>query len=267
MKTLLLSVGLLFGLYVCVVIGLFAFQRHLIFFPDPTRYSPEDVGLAGVEEIALTSSKGGRLYSWFARADPEGGALLLTHGNGGNIAYRADKLRLFREQGYSVLIVGYPGYGGSQGSPSETGLVEAGMLGYDYLRAEGFQSSDIVLYGESIGSAVAIQIAAQKEVRALVLEAPMSSVRDIASSQYPFVPVKRLLKHPFLSVEHIHRVQSPILFIHGDADNVVPLHSGKKLFAAANETKHFHVVKGGGHNNLYDFPIVPVVMKFLDDHP
>jgi len=127
----------------------------------------------------------------------------------------------------------------------------------------GVTADDIVILGESLGSSVAIQLAAKKPSAAVVLLAPMHSIREIAESQYPFLPMKLLLKDPFLSFEHIARVQRPFLVFHGSDDQAIPISSGKRLFELANEPKQFVVIEGAGHNNLFDFGIVKLMDEFL----
>jgi len=250
------------GFYVIVLGGLYSFQRSLVFGPDRTHVQPADVGLSMVDEVALTTEDG-KLYSWYLEATSGQPTLVYLHGNGGSVATRADHFRMFGALGYGVFMLGYPGYGGSDGSPSERGFVDAAHRAYDFLRSRGLQSQELVLLGESLGSSVAIQVAASREVRALILMAPMTSARDLAQERYPFVPMRQLLKDPFLSTQFIGRVTEPLLVIHGDRDQVISLSSGEELFALANEPKAFHVVEGGSHNDLFEFATLDVIVDFL----
>lgn len=267
MRKLVVLLGIVLGLYLALLSALFFMQRGLVFAADTTHVLPSQVGLDGVAEIALETEDGHRLYCWHARAKEGKPTVLFFHGNGANVASREGKLRPLVALGYGVFLVGYPGYGGSDGSPSEPAFIEAAHLAYHRLTSLGARPGDIVIYGESMGSAVAVQLAAASPARALVLEAPMSSVLAIAQMRYPYAPVAAVLRDPFLSNEHIRGVRMPLLVVHGEQDEAIPIASGRALFEAANEPKTFHAMPGAGHNNLYDFPIVEVMQSFLDRHP
>lgn len=240
-------------------------QRDLMFIPSAERVLPHDIGLDEVDEITLETPDGQRLYSWYGHAKSKLPTILFFHGNSRGVSNRRGKIRQIMAKGYGVFMLGYPGYGGSEGAPSESAFIQAAELSYQHLRASGIARGDIVIYGESLGTAVAVQLAAKQQARALILEAPMSSIREIAQSQYPYLPVELLLKDPFLSIDFIGDVKMPILFIHGTDDGAIPISSGRKLFEAANHPKIFHAVEGAGHNNLYDFPVFDVVHSFITD--
>jgi len=245
-------------------LAVYLLQRDLMFGPSQQRVLPADVGLIGVEEVTLITSDQQRLFSWYGRAKPSQPTILFFHGNGGSVSSRRGKILQIMDKGYGVFMVGYPGYGGSEGSPSEDTFIDAAKLSFSYLIDAGIVPSDIVIYGSSLGTAVAVQLAAEHVARALVLEAPMSSVLEIAQSQYPYLPVELLLKDSFMTVDFIGRVHFPLLVVHGTADAVIPISSGQKLFEMANEPKVFHPVKDAGHNNLYDFHLVDILHNFLE---
>ena len=201
---------LLVFVYVGICLAVYLAQRQLLYFPDKTRISPSDAGLTAVEEIVLTSTSGDALVSWYARVE-SGPTVLFFHGNGGNIATRTRDIEVFQAEGYGVLMVGYPGYGGNSGKPSEAGFMAIAKAAYDFLQSDGIDAEDIVLYGESLGSAVAVQLATSVNAGALVLEAPMSSVQDIARQAYPYLPIKLLLKDTFLSRDYIANIEMPLL--------------------------------------------------------
>jgi len=162
-----------------------------------------------------------------------------------------------------LLLVGYPGYGGGEGSPSESALVAAARQNYSYLQQQGLAAQDIVILGQSLGTAVAVQLAAESPSAAVVLLAPMLSVQEIAQSQYPMFPISLLLKDPFRSDRYIGNISAPLLVVHGTSDGVIPIESGRQLFALANGTKVFESVNGAGHNNLYEFDVIDIVADFL----
>jgi len=167
-------------------------------------------------------------------------------------------------EGYGVFILGYPGYGGNEGSPSEKSFREASLLSYEYLRNLGLDAEDVVIYGESIGTGVAVQLAAHVEAKALILESPMTSAIDVASEHYPYLPVSLLLKDRFKSDDHIDRIEMPLLVMHGDRDTIIPIKIGQELFALAKEPKSFVTLEGAGHNDLQLYPVKEIAREFID---
>lgn len=264
--SLIVKALLLLGLIYLVFAGLiYLYQRKLTFSPDPSYVPVDTVGIEGLREVEFSSADGHRLYSWYLPARSGKATMLYFHGNGGNVANREDKFRQLSAAGYGVFMLGYRGFGGSEGNPSEAGFVKDATIAYQYLSDAGLQPRDIVIYGESIGTSVAVQLAAKADCSAIILEAPMHSVLEIGKTRYPHLPVERYLRDPFLTYQHIDKIRSPLLVIHGSADGVIPLASGEKLFNAAPGPKQMHVIKGGGHNNLYEYEIVPLITRFLID--
>ncbi|MBO6548302.1 MAG: alpha/beta fold hydrolase [Rhizobiales bacterium] len=255
----------LFSLYMGVALALYFLQRKLVFSPNPTYVSPDDIELKGIDEVVLKTKKEGfKLFSWYAKAAPNKPTLLFFHGNGGNVANREEKFRQLMAEGYGVFMLGYRGFGGSEGKPSEEAFVKDAFLAYDYLRETiGLNETQIVIYGESIGTSVATQLAARVEAKALVLEAPMSSVTAVAQSRYPYLRVRPFLRDRFESDRHIASISMPLLIVHGKEDQVIPLEFGKALFEAAIEPKQMEVIEGAGHNDLYEHPLVEKVVRFL----
>lgn len=255
---------LMFALYAGIALALFFLQRKLVFVPDPQHILPAEVDLTDVREVKLTTENGLSLFCWYGAAKAGKPTLLFFHGNGGNVAGRQDKFHQLMAEGYGVFMLGYRGYGGSEGKPSEAAFVKDAGLAYDFaLNKLGLQADNIVIYGESIGTSVATQLAARVKARALVLEAPMSSVTAVAQERYPYVRVRPFLRDRFESDKHIAFIQMPLLVVHGGDDRVIPLKFGQALFDAAVEPKEMQVIKGGGHNDLYDFDIVKRVDGFL----
>lgn len=257
-------VAVLFYLMLCA--ALFLFQRRLLYAPDTLYYPPAETGLEQVEEVTATTADGLTLTGWWLESADERPVLLYFQGNGGNIAGRAGKAEIMRAGGYSVLLAGYRGYGGNPGSPSETGLIADGRAWLEYLLARGIPPGRIVLYGESLGSGVATALAAERDVGAVVLEAPFTSIRAIAETRYWYVPVRWLLRDPFDSLARIARIRVPVLILHGDADTLIPLAHGERLLEAANEPKHLEVVEGATHTTLVDLGAFAAVDRFLTEH-
>lgn len=175
--------------YAVLVLVVYLMQRSLLYVPHGGRIAPDAFTTPGVEEVVLTTAAGHRLYSWFGRSRPGRPTILYFHGNGAGVSNRSEKIRALMQRGFGVFMLGYPGYSGSDGSPSEAALVDAAALAYRHLISADIDANELVIYGESLGSAVAVQLASQQAAAAVVLESPMDSVLAIARAQYPFLPV------------------------------------------------------------------------------
>lgn len=264
MKAIKAILGLMLAMYLGLNVLAYANQRELMYLPSVTRVYPADIGLDNVREVALVTVSGMELTSWFAPPKDKHPTVLFFHGNAGAVSHRAHRFRELMARGYGVFVLGYPGYGGNPGEPSESGFREASQQAYDYLRASGIEPSDIVIYGESIGSGVAVQLAAKVPAKGLVLEAPMSSAIDVAREHYPLLLAGFILRDSYRSVEYIGKIDMPLLVIHGDKDVVIPLHLGEKLIARALEPKTLIVIEGAGHNNLSSYSTSSIVGDFID---
>lgn len=268
MKAIRTFFGPFFALLLAGYLGIHALmyvnQREMMYLPSTERISPPEVGLAGVEEVTLAMASGTELTSWYARPGPGRPTVLFFHGNAGAVAHRAYRFRDLMPHGYGVFVLGYPGYGGNAGEPSEASFHEASRLAYDYLLRSGIEPGEIVIYGVSIGSGVAVQLAAKVSAKALVLEAPMSSAIDVAREHYPYLLAGLLLKDSYRSDERIQEIDMPLLVIHGDNDVVIPLRLGEKLVERAVEPKTLAVIEGAGHNNLGQFATDRVARVFME---
>jgi uncharacterized protein len=259
LKTLLLLVlvgyaGLLALLYVA--------QRSLMYFPDSLRTPPAAAGLPTAEEVTLATADGERVIAWHLPPRGENPVVVYFHGNGGSLRDRADRFRALTADGSGLLALSYRGYGGSSGSPSEAGLIADAEAAYAYAAAR-YRPAGIALYGESLGSAVAVAIAAAHPVGRVVLESPFTSAADVGAAVYWFAPVRWLIKDGFYSDRRIRRVTVPLLVLHGERDQVVPIRFGERLFALANEPKRLVRFAAGGHVDLDGHGAMQVVRKFL----
>jgi fermentation-respiration switch protein FrsA (DUF1100 family) len=204
----------------------------------------------GVREVTLTTADGLSLLSWYLPAGPGRPVILYLHGNGGHIGYRADRVQRFAREGFGILLLEYRGYGGNPGSPSEPGLVADGEAALRFIESEGILPGRIVLYGESLGTGVAVQIAARHRVAAVILESPYTSIAAAAQYHYAYVPAALLVRDRFDSLSCIREVKAPVLVMHGEADRVIPARFGKTLLAAANEPKEGWFLADAGHGDL-----------------
>lgn len=247
--------------------GFFAFdrlERELVYPFDATRVDPGHMGLALREEIF--ESGGERLVLWVGEAAPGKPVILYFHGNAGNLAARAGRFRRFADRGYGLVALAYRGSSGSGGSPSEKKLAyDAGRL---LQRIGAYSQAPVVIYGESLGSGVALAAIERAGVQpaGLVLEAPFTSVRAVAMAVDPQLgPLVGRMKSEWNSVRKIRGLQAPLLVIHGTDDDLIPIEMGRRLYAAApSKQKQFLAVKGGHHTDLWRSDVLPALWRFID---
>lgn len=234
--------------------AIYALQDRLIYFPDPTPPPPPALlGLTGVERVELRTADGLTLLGWHvAPAREDAPMLLYLHGNGGSLAHRAPRVQRFRQHGFGALFVQWRGYGGNPGTPGEDGFSRDAEAGLAFLRAQGVPATRTVLWGESLGTGIAVRIAAERpeEVAAVVLESPYTSLLDLAHRHYPILPARLLLRDRFDSLSRIPQVRAPVLILQGGADTLVPPEMGRQLAAAAGGTVEVWEAPGAGHNEL-----------------
>lgn len=245
---------------------MYVFQRSLMYFPDRTRTPPAAVGLPQAEEVTLTSADGERLIAWHVPPQGSKPVVIYFHGNGGALNLRADRFRWLTKDGFGLVGLSYRGYGGSTGKPTETGMLLDAATAYDFAVAR-YPPARIVLWGESLGTGVAVALAAERPIGGLMLDAPFSSAADVGASAYPFIPVRWFIKDSFRSDQRIRRVKAPLLVLHGDMDGIVPARFGERLFALANEPKQMVRFPLGGHVDLDDHGAPDAVREFLNGLP
>jgi fermentation-respiration switch protein FrsA (DUF1100 family) len=265
LMNVLISLGaVVLGLYLVVAVSAYVFQRRLIYYPDPIYTTPADEDLDGVEEIRLATPDGETLIVWHAPAEAGRPTILYFHGNAGDLASRAPRLQRFAAGGLGVFMPAYRGYSGSTGSPTEAALVADAQLAYEHLRKSGIPAGRIIVYGESLGTGVATQLAASREIGALVLDSPYTSIPDVGRWLYPFLPVETLTIDRFESKRYIGQVKAPILILHGTNDNTIPIELGRNLFQLAPEPKEMAELKGAGHSDIYSFGAWDKLRRFID---
>ncbi|QTD55725.1 alpha/beta hydrolase [Parasphingorhabdus cellanae] len=252
MRSILLSLVFAAGLYILLVALAYSFQRSLLYFPDQHISSDEELASAGFKPIKIITQNSGKLTSlWRAPADPTKPIIIHFHGNGGSLAVRLPIYEAMAQDGAGVLAVGYPGYGGNPGSPSEEVFYEAAQANYDWLTASGHRPGRIVIVAQSLGTGVATWLASHNDAAGLILEAAYTGMDDMAQRQFPILPAKSLIKDRYRSIERIDQINMPLSWIHGTNDELIPFAMGQKLFDAATEPKIAHPVENGGHNDLW----------------
>jgi uncharacterized protein len=248
--------------YLALLALMYVAQRSLMYLPETVRTPPAEAGLSEAEEVVLDTPDGARVIVWHIPPKGERPVWLYFHGNGGALRYRADRFRELTAQGEGVVALSYRGYAGSTGRPSEDGLIADARAAYDFA-VKRYGAERIVLWGESLGSGVAVALAAERPVARIVLEAPFLSAVDIAAGVYPFLPVRWLMKDQFRSDLRVANVKAPVLIMHGDHDNVVPIVSGERLYKLITSPKRFVRLDGGGHENLSAFGAVEKARAFV----
>ena len=254
--------------YLLLLMAMMAFENSLIFLPG--NYPEDNWSPSGIpaEEAHFTAADGVKLHGWYVPHSNPQAVVLFCHGNGGNITHRADALRMLHDRaGVTVLIFDYRGYGKSEGTPNEAGVLADARAARAWLaRKAGVAESRIVLMGESLGGAVAVDLATDG-ARALVLENTFSSLPDVGTYHYPWAPVRLLMRTRFDSVRKIAAYHGPLFQSHGDRDTVVPLDLARRLFDAANEPKHFLVIPGRDHNGGRSPAYYDKLREFLAEVP
>jgi fermentation-respiration switch protein FrsA (DUF1100 family) len=255
------------GLYIFLLAALYLFQRSVLYHPDPNRPEPAQFGVGEMEAVTLKTEDGLDLLAWW-RPPGAGDApvMVFFHGNAGHIGYRGEKMRPYLRRGWGVLLVAWRGYSGNAGSPTEEGLYADGRAALAFLDGRGVRPSRRVAYGESLGAAVAVELARRTRFGAVVLEAPFTSVADVAQKMYPIFPVRLLVRDRFATIDKIGEMRSPLLVVHGEADKLIPVGHGRRLHDAAPEPKSVYVVPGGGHNNLHSLGISDQISAFVEKH-
>jgi len=246
-------------------------EKKLIYFPTASHdVTPAQLGLAH-EDVALHTEDGVRVHGWFLPVKGSRLSILFCHGNGENISHRLDRVLLMQQHlGVDTLVFDYRGYGRSEGSPDEEGTYRDARAAYQWLAARVGDPGRIVVFGESLGAAVALQLALEVDARALVLESPFASIPEMAKAVYPFLPVWPLVRTRYDNAGKIGGLRMPLLVLHGDRDEIVPFAQGRRVFEAAPEPKSFFAIPGAHHNDTYAVggeAYWSAIRAFLDEQP
>jgi fermentation-respiration switch protein FrsA (DUF1100 family) len=251
-------------LYLAAAAGMYLFQRQFLYVRDPTRTPPASADLPDVTERILKTPDGESLVAWYGKAKPGQPTILYFHGNGGALEIRRERIRKYMNRGRGMFMMAYRGYSGSTGLPTEAANIADATLAYDTLIADGLRPEDIIIYGESLGSGVATQLAAVRQARGLILDSPYSSMLELAGQKYPWLPVSWLLKDRYMTRDYIGQIHIPLFILHGEADAVVPVAMGRALFVIANEPKEIVTLAGAGHDNHYLFGSFEAINAWID---
>jgi len=241
-------------IYFCLLALVFTFQKSLTYFPDRTHYTPREAGIPEMEELKLLTSDGQTIIAWY-RPPQESSkpTIVYFHGNAGNIFNRGFIARSFLRKGYGMLLLTYRGYSGNPGKPSEEGLYQDGRAALRFIQNEGVSPGCVVLYGTSVGSAVAVQMATEFEIAAIILQSPFTSLQDVANFHYPFfLPFSGLVSDKFDSLSKAHEISLPILIVHGKSDRIIPPELSRRLLEKFPGPKEAEYIPKRDHNNLFE---------------
>jgi fermentation-respiration switch protein FrsA (DUF1100 family) len=244
-------------------------EKSFIFFPEKEIVeTPADAGLA-FEDLYLNTSDGVKINGWFVPSSGARTTLLWFHGNAGNIGHRVDPLRRLHDAlSVNILMIDYREYGKSEGKVSEEGTYRDAIAAYDYLLTRSdVDPGRIILFGQSLGAAVAVELALKRKAAGLILEAPFTSIAAMAKATLPWLPIGGLISTRYDNLSKITRINLPLLILQGDRDEVVPYAQGRRLFEAAREPKTFYTITGAGHNDTYlvgGEPYDQALLRFIE---
>jgi fermentation-respiration switch protein FrsA (DUF1100 family) len=239
-------------------------QRSFLFpIPQKTRTTPEAAGFPEAEEHFLTTVDGEKVIVWHVPAKPGHAVILYFSGNGDFLAGSASRFRAMTSDGTGLVALSYRGYAGSTGEPSERGLLLDAAAAYAFTSAR-YSADRIVVWGFSLGSGVAVALAAREPVGKLILEAPYTSTAEVAASRFPMVPIRWLMRDQFHSDERIAGITAPLLVMHGARDSTIPIGVGERLFSLAHEPKQFVKFPEGGHDNLGNYGAIETARGFIN---
>lgn len=248
--------------YAGVLLAMYLAQRSLMYFPDPARRPPADVGLPQAEEVTLDTPDGERIVAWHVPPRDGKPVVLYFQGNGGGLDLRSNRFRNLVSDGTGLIALNYRGYGGSSGSPNESGLITDAQTAHAFAAAR-YAPERVVLWGESLGTGVAVALAATRPVGRVLLESPYTSTVEVAASIYPLVPVRLLMKDQFRSDQRIARVTVPVLILHGALDRIIPIRFGERLHELVRGPKQFIRLPQAEHNDHEQFGALEKVRPFI----
>ena len=260
------SIVALVSFYILLLIVVFLFQRNLLYHPSVNNYLKDQVAKepTEIEKVIITTKDKLDLIAWFYDKNLEKfKTVLFFHGNAGSLENRTYKLNHFKDLNVNFLIIAWRGFNGNKGKPSETGLYEDAESAIKWLKIKGVNEKNIILYGESLGTGVAVEVAQNKNYAGIILESPFTSMVNIGKKYYPLFPIHLLLRDKFESYKKIKNVSVPLLILHGKKDKIVPFAMGKKMYELANKPKFFYSQEYGDHMVDYDENLLLALKKFI----
>ena len=261
----LLSIaGLIIFIYFLITLALYYFQRNLLYHPVVNNYSGEKLTMP-VSKVKILTDDNIELQAWYHQKNVDNyKTILFLHGNAGSLENRIYKLNHFNNLDINFLILAWRGFSGNKGKPTESGLYIDAENAVQWLIAKGIKEENIIIYGESLGTGVATEIAQNKNFAGIILESPFTSMVEAGKSKYPLFPVRLLLKDKYESNKKIQNIKSPILIMHGEEDEIVPFWMGKKLYELANTPKYSYFSKYDNHMMEYNDKLLNTLKVFIE---
>ena len=258
-------IELILILYLIVTLSIYIFQRKLLYHPNTNSYLKGDGLIHSFENINIRTEDNINLKGWLHLKDPKKKTILFFHGNAGTLDNRIYKLNFLGNLDVNFLIIGWRGFSGSSGKPSEFGLYQDAKSALNWLNSKGITDDKIILYGESLGTSVAIEVGQNRDFAGIILEAPFTSMIDIGKKYYPIFPVKLLLKDKYVSKNKIKNINSPVLVMHGKKDKIVPFYMGKKIYDLANQPKFNYFPDDDDHMMNFDDKLINEIDLFISN--
>ena len=266
MKYLYLALSSIIIAYLLVMIFIYFYQRNLLYHPSENNYQNDEAQF-NYEEVNIKVENEIRLKSWLIKKDfNKFKTLLIFHGNAGDLSNRIYKLNELNKLDINILLISWRGFSGNKGSPSERNLYKDAEASIKWLNDKNVKNNQIILYGESLGTGVAVEMAKKNHFNSIILESPFTSIENSAKIYYPYLPVKFLLKDRYDSISKIKMINSPILIMHGEKDDVIPFSMGKKLFEKANHPKHSYFTSNDDHMMEFNSDLLNEVKNFIEKY-
>mgnify|MGYP005995744407 CR=1 FL=1 len=263
MKYLYLTLSSLIIAYIVLIIFIYFYQRNLLYLPSENNYQNDKIQF-NYDEIFIKADEEIQLKSWIIKKDFKNfKTLVIFHGNAGHLSNRIYKLNELNKLDINILLISWRGFSGNKGSPTENNLYADAEASIKWLNEEGVNNNQIILYGESLGSGVAVEVAKQNNFNSIILESPFTSIENSAKIYYPYLPVKLLLKDRYDSISKIKMINTPIFIMHGKKDNVIPFSMGKKLFEEANNPKHSYFTSDDDHMMEFNSSLLKKINDFI----
>ena len=255
--------GLAVLIYLIIAFVLYNYQRSLLYHPSENNYSGDKLTVS-IEKVKIENDDGIELLAWYHKKIKEKNkTILFLHGNAGSLENRIHKINHFNDMDVNFLIISWRGFSGNKGHPTEKGLYEDAKSGVNWLKKKGIKEKNIIIYGESLGTGIATEIAQNNNFAGVILESPFTSMVAAAKSNYPIFPIRLLLKDKYESDKKIKNIKSPILIMHGGKDKVVPFWMGKKLYELANQPKYSYFNEYDDHMMEFNDDLINSITSFI----
>ena len=263
MNNLTVLLLILASIYFFILISTYIFQRNLLYHPKENNYFGDPLTVE-IEKVKVNTQDRIELLSWYHNKNLNNyKTILFLHGNAGSLENRIHKINHFKDMNVNFLLISWRGFSGNKGKPTEKGLYEDAKSAVAWLKSKGVNENNIIIYGESLGTGVATEIAQNKNFAGIILESPFTSMVDAAKNKYPYLPVRLLLKDKYESNKKIKNIKSPILIMHGKVDTLVPFDMGKKMYELANEPKYYYFSEYDDHMMEYNEKLLKVLKDFI----